>query len=850
VAFFKWLKKPKDEKRVLYESKLTMVNPKENNQPLFQTGKYIEWVKLPLFQKTGSFQLKMVDIDNWESIFTTDKKIDKYPNFSLRSREKINLCFHSNFNFFVFEKSNVLHIVHSQGIKTISIGENLPFPMFISKTGDKGALLRADSHIGYLDFQTGVVSLFRFNWQPFTSTIGNQYWLVGTRETYEGPGELYCFNPQGNYQWGIRFKEEFQTIFGPIKATAYYLSMSEDQEDILVSTMDRIYRFLPNGKLVTRIVLAELREQEIKRNELGQLESQMKNISSKDDLVKAVAADVAYQVIGGMMRAATLNDPLAGYAYDVQKKCFYILEDSGRITAWNAQGQMLWMHSLNESSDFIAWLDRLLLVSTKNGSVSWLDEDGKLLRSVSFPDGIESFFSTFKKDRYLVVCKNNRLYEFNNQTGEIIQGFEGNNRMKLFLFLNKLFFYDGKYLWGAPTKEDWKTVSPTYIDQAKPIAELSSGITTPQAKPVNPFKPVWIYKDQDNNPISHFAFDPKNKRLYIGRRKTSLSVEEKHQEEIALQKNDSFSIWNKVACYDFSLRLLWSRSFFSEITMLELSPRGDIVFVGLWEHGLAYDPGRIIIMDDLGEVISNVKTPANPVYIHFQNPNLALLEVYDGPECKLITSNRRNWKLKKCSIIDKPEDGVDFGAGLNEATIGSYVFKRTGKKVYKVFHGSNEVDLKLSAAIYELVEYLDSENILLLIGKKTIRSLSTQLEILWETKVKVNIEKIVAGFNGFLILSREEILFIDLNGQMKWSLGCPFNSYKNNAQWIKRLGLFLWEAGNNNEFQLSLITPEGQVVRCQSFKNVSTRRGIEITEDEKYIILPLCYSIECFELNL
>ena len=32
--------------------------------------------------------------------------------------------------------------------------------MFISKTGDKGALLRTDSHIGYLDFQTGVVSLF------------------------------------------------------------------------------------------------------------------------------------------------------------------------------------------------------------------------------------------------------------------------------------------------------------------------------------------------------------------------------------------------------------------------------------------------------------------------------------------------------------------------------------------------------------------------------------------------------------------------------------------------------------------------------------------------------------------
>ena len=47
---------------------------------------------------------------------------------------------------------------------------------------------------------------------------------------------------------------------------------------------------------------------------------------------------------------------------------------------------------------------------------------------------------------------------------------------------------------------------------------------------------------------------------------------------------------------------------FSEITMLELSMSDDTIFVGLWEHGLAYDPGRLIIMDDLGEVISNIKT--------------------------------------------------------------------------------------------------------------------------------------------------------------------------------------------------------------------------------------------------
>ena len=74
MAFFKWFKKPKEKKQELYESKLAMVNPKDNNQPLFQTGKYVEWVKLPLFEKIGSFQLKMIDIDNWESIFTTEKK--------------------------------------------------------------------------------------------------------------------------------------------------------------------------------------------------------------------------------------------------------------------------------------------------------------------------------------------------------------------------------------------------------------------------------------------------------------------------------------------------------------------------------------------------------------------------------------------------------------------------------------------------------------------------------------------------------------------------------------------------------------------------------------------------------
>lgn len=432
------------------------------------TNRFVAAIKSPKYKLVGKFQLKIDDRLNWKDLFVSGKASDKLScfdlRFDLRSRRKFKLH-HYDSCCIVAEASKILHIINPEVGKKISFLEGLPEVMYIFKADSKGAILRSGNLvkpgnlIGYLNFETGIVDVFSFLWHPFRTDIGKDFWLVGTRETPEGPGEIYCFSPNCDYLWGLRIKEEFQTGFGLVHSIAYHLRISKNRTDILVSSMDRLYRFSADGTLMARIALSDLREADIIKMEKEKY----------NDLPKDPETEMAEQWVGGMIRAYSLHSPLAGFAHDPLKDYLFILEGTvGRLTAWDYEGNLLWVRSFLHEKEYyrnygcyITWLDESVFISFTFGQSYWIDRERRTRLLVTLPHGdVDAIFHIPGQEKYLIVhrdyypsCKrvkkDRRLYEVDRYTGEVTQGPEGNLGMKLFVFQERMIFYDG-YLWVAP----------------------------------------------------------------------------------------------------------------------------------------------------------------------------------------------------------------------------------------------------------------------------------------------------------------------------------------------------------------------------------------------------------------
>jgi len=300
-----------------------------------------------MYRLVGKFQLKIDNRLDWKDLFVSGKATDKLPCFDLRSRRRLKLHYYDSCCI-VAEASKILHIINPEVGKKISFLEGLPEVMNIFKAESKGAILRSGNLvkpgnlIGYLNFETGIVDVFSFLWQPFRTAIGKDFWLVRTRETPEGPGEIYCFSPNCDYLWGLRIKEEFQTGFGLVHPIAYNLRISKNRTDILVSSMDRLYRFSADGTLMVRIAISDLREADIIKMEKEKY----------NDLPKDPKTEMAKQWVGGMIRAYSLHSPLAGFAHDPLTDALFILEDEGRLTAWDYEGNLLWVRSFLHEDEY------------------------------------------------------------------------------------------------------------------------------------------------------------------------------------------------------------------------------------------------------------------------------------------------------------------------------------------------------------------------------------------------------------------------------------------------------------------------------------------------------------------
>lgn len=862
IKIFNWLKKSWGKKiRPFQHLDGSLIGPSNRLKRWApNSNRFVTAIESPMYKLVGRFHLKIEDHLGWNDLFVRSKETHKLPGFDLRSRRKFILHYHDSYCI-VVEASKILHIINPEVGKKISFLEGLPEVMYIFKADSKGAIFRSGNLvkpgnlIGYLNFETGIVDVFSFLWQPFRTDIGKDFWLVGTRETPEGPGEIYCFSPNCDYLWGLRIKEEFQTGFGLVHSIAYHLRISKNRTDILVSSMDRLYRFSTDGTLMARIALSDLREADIIKMEKEKY----------NDLPKDPKTEMAEQWVGGMIRAYSLHSPLAGFAHDPLKDYLFILEGTeGRLTAWDYEGNLLWVRSFLHEDEYyinygryITWLDELVFISLSSGQSFWVDREGGILLSVKLPKGAEAIFHIPGQEKYLIVCEDGRRYEVDKYTGEVIQGPEGNRKMRLFVFQEKIIFYDG-YLWATSPGSSWQTYRSKYANRAIFTTELSQNELTLQVKPDKPFKKVWTYKNPEGHPIHHYAVDRKNKRLYIGRQKIVLSSEEKRKEESASKRNEKFTRWNEVACYDFSLNQLWVVPIFSELTSLNVSPDGDSIFVGLWNQGLAYDPGKLLILNANGNETTTLKTTANPTHFYFKNSDYGVFEVFKGLPYEIRRLGQGKWEVRELHKSDYSYKIGEFGAGLHQMSLGSYNLNRTGKKSYQISYQGIIVDLKFSAAIYEAIEIPNSDNLLLRIGNKTLSAISPKIESLWEVKTKGNIISVTKGDCGFLVLLKEEVLFITYEGKTYWRLGCPSNSYNNRATWLRTHNAFLWEAGDRNYYQITLVLSNGQIIKSEIFKvlftwkavfDILAYRGLDVTEDENNFILPFDYLIECYEIE-
>lgn len=850
MGLFDWFKKP-NKKDTGTSTELKKVSPHpsiSSNQSHSQARDFVSFMESPSFKISGSFQLQIEEYKGWEDLFVRGKTTEKLPGFDLRSRRKFRLHYHG-FDCFIVEANKILFIIRPNSSKKICLEHTALETMRIHDLDEKCAILTLEHSLAHLDLNTGFVTLYQFNWIPFRVAIGKDIWLVSTRETTEGPGELYNFSSKGEYLWGLRFIEEFETAFGIIKATAYHLLISRDDTQIIVSTMDRVYRLDHNGTLISRIALADLREAEIKMEEAKRRANLPKNPQTKEELIQVMAHEMSEQLVGGMIRATSLNTPLAGFILDPITDNIFILEDKGRLTSWDSLGNLLWAYSFIDAGNYIGMIDESLVVSLKTGDTFWLDQQGETQFSAKLPKQANAVFAIPEQDKYLISCKDGRRYELDKQTRELIQGPEGSKDIDVYIFQNQIIFYDN-YLWAKPLTSSWQTYQPKKTTHAALSGELSPDDFAPQVKICKGFQKTSILGDLNDFPFYCYAIDKKNRRICIGRRKVELSKKEREIQD-ELSRNNIFSKWNEVSCYDFSSRLLWSTLFLSEITSIAVSPEGDAVFVGLWEEGLAYDPGRLIILDTDGKERLALPTSANPTAFNFKNSNQGEMQVFQGHPYLFQRINMGEWRIEPESKSCDSGKSIDYGAGLNDATLEDYRVIRVGKKSYRVAYKEIQRDLKTSAAIYEAVSIPNSDSLLLHIGNKTVKAISPRIDTLWEIKTKGNIKSITTGDNGFLISSREEIVFFDSGGTVKWRLGCPPNSEYNIAVWLEMHKSFFWGAGDRNYFQICLIASDGQIKKSQLFKEISTDShfpGLDILEDETLFVLRIAGSIVVYEI--
>lgn len=103
-------------------------------------------------------------------------------------------------------------------------------------------------------------------------------------------------------------------------------------------------------------------------------------------------------------------------------------------------------------------------------------------------------------------------------------------------------------------------------------------------------------------------------------------------------------------------------------------------------------------------------------------------------------------------------------------------------------------------------------------GNKSIRVISPTGEAIWELKTKNNIKGIVPDGKGYLLLGKDDIIYVSEDGNLLWRAGCPPNTISNKALWSPGHNAYLWYAGDSYNFQVTLVTPQGMLNEVRSLR--------------------------------
>lgn len=781
-----------------------------------------------------------VDTEAGETFFTVQKSHPNLSELNRRSRKKFAFHYQDEKQF-VVSAAKVIEIVREDSITRITLKETRLEEFLIVEANGSGAILQKGTQVAFLNFSTGKSYIQEYEWNPFRTALADGYWLVGTRQTTEGPGELYCFSMEGDCRWGIRFLERMNGPFGEVLVTSYHLNVSEDSSDIIVSSMDKVYRFLPDGTLAARIALSELREEDLRKKEERDREELLsRQIESKEDIARVLAYEMVRQMLGGFQRIS-LNASFAGLAHDPNTDRLFIFEQQGRLTCWDSTGGLAWSITFEGYGRFIRFVGQHVVISLVSGHTFWLDREGKVDYAAALPDVAEHILPVSETKKFLIVCNDNRLYQLDQQTGQLTTGPAGNRSMRLFTFGSSYVFYDGAgYLWLAPEAYQWNLDEIERVDHTVQ-QEVDFSRAAPEVNAVKPFKSRWVFQHADK-PILERLVDAERERIYC-----VLSLDRNFLQSIEeIEKQDQY----EVVCYDFSLNRLWSFSGKKYIFSIALSPDGETLFVGHPKRDeLAYASGEMLMFDtNAGKRKGKFPIPG----IRFYTENISNDEIIfqfsqevGSVLYKAVRSAEGHWTIG--NQVERAEKGSEFGAGLATIELPSYQLKRTDKKQYNVKTSKFAGDLKVAAAIYEFFE-LNDGNLLLRIGNKSIRLYDDEMKMRWEFKTPGNVQQIVLSMGGMALVMKEEIAFIDMNGQPKWRLAAPPKPVRNDMYWIDDLGVFLWGVGNQQSITVCTITEEGNIINSQTFEEADAYNGIHLLADQTAFYLHYRNSIQCFNL--
>ncbi|OXL91409.1 ornithine cyclodeaminase [Bacillus sp. KbaB1] len=798
-------------------------------------NKYYDFIDKDTIRPISTILLQTDSKQTWDSFFSVAKKNPKLINFETRSRRKFRHLYH-NQDLLVVEAAGTIEMITKEQVQQINLKETALEKMHPVAVNHMGALLHDKEKVAFVHYKNKQAIVYEFQWQPFRFAIGNDFWLVGTRETYDGPGKLYCFDFNGDLKWGIAFKETLSTMFGELSFMPYLLEVSADSTDIFVSSMDRLYRLDNNGNLKARIAISELKEKELQQKQEELQRELSAPPKTEEEAISMFAKQLAAQFSMGFERMS-FNSPFAGFAHDHKTDMVFILEEKGRVSAWDSSGRLKWINAFKNEGRYICWIENKLVVSFQSGETFWLNREGKFIYGAQLPKQATTIQLIPNQEKYLVVCEDNRLYELHKDTGNLIKGSEGHPGMKLFILSGQNVFFDGGihnqgYFWLAPENHQWQHFeAKTFTDVEK--IDVQSEVA-PEITVTKRFSGRWEIKSKKEW-FGSRVIDMKNQRVYVVEEGPQKSINELAKLSDKQREKDRLS--HKLVCYDLGENVIWENHIYSSMRSLFLSLDGEVLFTSIPSGSeITYLPGHIVTYSKDGQQLDKFKVDAHGFNLDFISEDRAIVHFASDRGEKSVSGifeidGKGKWRLKINESDVESEKRNVFGAGLNDVSLPNFRLKRTDKKKYELESRNSKIELKFSAAIYEAYETME-HNLVLRIGTRLLSFYNTDLEKILEVKEQESIQSVTLGSSSLVVVTKAEVKGYNYQGEVLWRYSALPKAFESRVLWIPSKNIYLWIVSNNLETIVAAIHENGNVLKSHSFNKNSYHHSILVYPEE------------------